>query len=334
MNRITRNDVAERANVSPSTVSRALSNSQQLPKETIERVKKVANELGYQPNLLAKKLATQKSFQLAFAIPCDLKRQALHLDYYSVTLSSCVDAAAKFGYDISIYPYRDDKKSIDRMISMVKSMRLDGFIILGLKVKSKLPMMLKKASVPVIVIGDQQDTQVCSSVVHDPKTGLKELLQRAKGKGYKSLFYIEGDMAYWDAIRQKETLLELLGDSGISLEAVYPGKYSPKATAEIMNRIIQTGKKADFILAANDRSAMGIYDVCFERGMQIPRDVRVVGFDDEKICSIVHPSLTSIQQQRNQAGLLAVKTLLNELDGTTKYEILSLETKYIERESL
>lgn len=127
---LTRKDIAARAGLSPSTVSRALAGSELLPQETIERVRALASEMGYRPNILAKRLAKNRSLQIGFVVRSGIKgRGPFIMSYYSALLDSVVQCAFEHGYTVSIQPIQEEVPGeAERLGELVRSRQLDGLI--------------------------------------------------------------------------------------------------------------------------------------------------------------------------------------------------------------
>ncbi|OGV58215.1 MAG: hypothetical protein A2X49_03365 [Lentisphaerae bacterium GWF2_52_8] len=312
---LTRRDIAARAGVSPSTVSRALSGSSLLPRETIERVCALASEMGYRPNILARRLARNCSLQLGFVVRSGINgRGPFNMSYYSGMLDAVVQCAYGHGYTVSIQPVEEELPGeAERLEELVRSRELDGLIFLGLTKKSPLLSAGCLRGVPFVMLGSPSPLPRQRAVNFDHRQGIAEMLAKLSEFGYKRLFFVEGHPDYLDAGEQKKALLSLLPHTKVRLAEIIPGTYSQRSGWRAVEAIASKLRRRDCVFLANDRMAAGFYRAAYEKGLKIPGDVGVVGCDDDELASIVFPELSTIRQPRGDMGRAAVEMLVGML---------------------
>lgn len=309
---LTRKDIAKVAGVSPSTVSRALAGSELLPVSTIERISGIARELGYHPNVLAKRLATNRSFQIGFAVPSALPgKGTFRTMYFSNILDAVVKEAFSRGYGVSIYPYELEN---DSFITLKTGKHVDGFIFAGLKINSSLPLALANENIPFVTIGSIPDNLKLPSVNYEAANGIREMCEVLKEKRVKRLFFVHGDMNYYDAAEQKKALLEALKKGPLELAGIIRGNYSRGSGYEAAAALSGKLKKKDCVFLANDRMASGFYRYCYEHSIAIPDDVSVIGSDNDDDAYGLFPELTTIEQPRAEMGHYAVSLIISLLE--------------------
>lgn len=314
--KLTRNEIAKAAGVSPSTVSRALAGSPLLPEETIEKIKKIAGKMGYTPNILAKRLAANKSFQIAFAVPLDLMKLSgpFKTSYFSDMLNAITKYSYEEGYSVSVYPYESDaKKFISEFKRLYDGKCIDGIIIMGLKQDSKIPAELAEEKIPTVLAGSYFEKIPLPSVNFEPAPAISEMIKHLEEKGIKKLFFVHGNLSYFDAIKQKNEVLRGIAKSKLQLKIV-SGNYTKSSGCKAAAEIMPEAKQNECVFLANDRMAAGFYRYCHENNIAIPGRISVIGSDDDEFSTFIFPELTTIRQPRMEAGRKAVELLKALID--------------------
>jgi LacI family transcriptional regulator len=315
--RLTRKDIAEKAGVAPSTVSRALAGrTDLLPEETIAHVQKIATEMGYRKNMLASRFASNKSYQIGFVVPLNRYRGVFQLSYYSTILDAIVSEALPRGYTVSIAPIEDTGDTIsDHLQGLIAGRQVDGLVLGGLKQDDPLPDDLERHQIPTVLVGSHYDGTYVGSVNCSPTAAIDELMVKLTDRGYSRIFFVSGDMEYHDAVVQKEALSDAVAKSAIGEVITLEGNYSRRSGYAAAKTIIPEAKDGDCVFLANDRMAMGFYRYCYENGVSIPERIGVIGSDDDEAATALYPDLTTIHQPRQEMGAAAVGLLIDLIEG-------------------
>jgi len=335
MKKLTRKDIAEAAGVSPSTVSRALSDSDLLPEKTIQRIKKIAKKMDYQPNVLARRLASNRSRRIGYVIPKRTTRKGpLQVSYFSTILDSIVNTASEINYDISIYSYENEgPELINSLAGKVYSKEVDGLIFVGLRQDSRIPNYLTRKQIPCILIGNCYENGNARTISCDPFPAHMEMFEVLKGKGYKRLFFVHGDLGYYHAQAQRDSLRKAARQSKFSIAKVLSGNYTRKSGYSAAEKIMKMKKKGDCVFLANDRMATGFYRYCYENKISIPDEIGIIGSDNDEAATALYPDLTTINQPRMAMGRQAVLSLIDRLNGKRIKSII-LKKEFILKDSI
>lgn len=335
MRNLTRNDIAKAAGVSPSTVSRALSGSPLLPKSTIDRVTEIAGRLGYKPNILASRLASNRSFQIGFAVELwkGTRRGPIRMSYYSAILDSMVSAAFERGYNVMVLPYlKDGKSAVAHFSNLILAKHVDGIVFAGLTRKSIIPAELLKRNIPFVVIGSEAVKNKFMSVNTDPFPAMSEMFRALEKRNYRRMFFIEGDPEYYHAASHKDSFMKALGESSLSLAGTVKGDYSRRSGYDSAGKILARKRKGDCVFFSNDRMASGFYMYCYEHKIIIPDDIGVVGSDNDDSASALYPGLSTVEQPRVEMGAAAVNLLVDQLEKKKTGPVI-IANSFIERKS-
>ncbi|HBC88884.1 MAG TPA: hypothetical protein DCZ94_18225 [Lentisphaeria bacterium] len=336
MKNLTRKDIAKAAGVSPSTVSRALSGSPLLPKKTIEHVTRIAAKLGYRPNILARRLASNRSFQIAFAVELwtGTRRGPIQMSYYSAILDAMVSEAFKRNYSVLVQPYTKDEESfVEHFTNLIQTKHADGLVFAGLAIKSGIPAELTRRQLPFVVIGSKPGKDKFVSVNADPYPAMVEMFEVLMAKKYKRIFFVEGDMNFYHAISHRDAFMKALKKSSLKLAGFIEGDYSRRRGYSMAPEIIVDKRKGDCVFFSNDRMATGFYRYCYENKVSIPDEIGVVGSDDDESALVLYPELSTIRQPRVEMGAAAVNLLVDVLEKK-KPEPVVIPNSFIARRSI
>ena len=335
MKNLTRKDIAKAAGVSPSTVSRALARSPLLPKSTIDRVAEIAERLGYRPNILASRLASNRSFQIGFAVELwtGARKGPIRMSYYSTILDSMVSAAFEREYNVMVLPYlKDGKSAVEHFSNLILTKHVDGIVFAGLTRKSIIPAELLKRNIPFVVIGSEAVKNRFVSVNTDPYPAMTEMFGALEKRNYRRIYLVEGDREYYHAVSLRASFMKALGKSSISLAGAFRGDYSRSSGYDSAEKILSGKKNGDCVFFSNDRMASGFYMYCYEHKIVIPDDIGVIGSDNDDSASALYPGLSTIEQPRVEMGAAAVNLLIDQLEKK-KTEPAIIPNGFIERKS-
>ncbi|HOK05290.1 MAG TPA: LacI family DNA-binding transcriptional regulator [Victivallales bacterium] len=334
----TRNDVAKIAKVSPTTVSRALSGSPLIPEKTAARIRKIALQLGYSPNILASRFALKRSFQIAFAIEFNggrVRKGPIQLGYYSGILDGIISSAYPEKYSVLIKPYKEESEI--EALNLIKSWlsrEIDGIIFASLERNSVMIPVLTKSKMPFVIIGSLYKNLPSLTIdFYEPYLSIMKLI---KSKHKQSFIFLAGDKRYEYAIRQEKSLKQAAKKMKLKISAILEGDYSWKCGYSLAPEIIKKEGKNGVAIFANDRMAAGFYRYCYEQNIKIPYDISVVGADKDPVADGLYPSLTTIVQPRLKMGkeafFLLKECIENKEQQNRKNLIISQEV--LLRESL
>ncbi len=338
--KLTRTDIAKAVGVSPSTVSRALAGSALLPKSTIAQVRKVASRMGYRPSVLGRRLAANRSFQIGFVLPLGLHRKGpLQMSYYSTILDGMVSGAYPRGYSVSLHPYeQEDAASASRLADIVAERHVDGLVILGLTQRSCIPGTLLSAGVPFVLIGARPEGDGISSVNCNPAPAIRGMLDALRGGSYRRLYFVHGNLQYYDAVAQRRALEDELGERPFESVEILEGDYSRSSGYKAAERILSSSRRDGFkecVFLANDRMATGFYRYCHERGIRIPDRIGVVGSDGDEAATALHPDLCTMLQPRIEMGRAAAGILIDACeDRRSSSRCMMIDESFLKGKSI
>jgi DNA-binding LacI/PurR family transcriptional regulator len=325
-------DIAHLAGVSTSTVSRALNGSSLVNVETRERIETLARSLKYSVNVGASNLRLQRNRTVAVVLPFDaITRQHVSDPFFVSLLGGLADALTARGYDMLLS--RIDAERLDLAGDLAASGRAMGVILIGQWRHHDQINELATRQAPIVVWGACLPQQSYCTIGGDNITGGKLATEHLIANGCRRIAFF-GDVELpeigqrFEGYRQALTRHGLTPADELKLHAPFIEGSAHAAVAKLINKKIPF----DAIFAASDLLAMEAMSALRERGLQVPRDLAVVGYDDIVLSRYYHPSLTTIRQPVIAGGEAMVDALLKIVDGKRPKSRI-LPTELVIRES-
>ena len=324
-------DLAQIAGVSAGTVSRALAGKSVINTKTRERIQALAREHGFQPNQMASKLRRQKTGVVGVIIPLGHdKQQQISDGFFMTLLGHLADELTDKGYDLMLRRVVPDKDEdwLDRFIG---SGMIDGVIVIGQSNQFARIEDVADGYLPMVVWGNHQEGQRHCVVGADNRLGGRLAAERLIASGATSLAFL-GDTKPFEFAARFAGASDVVEQLGASIEAI-PTHLSPDQTdKEIAAFLTERGADFDGIFAASDTIAFACLRELQRLDIQVPTQMKLVGFDDLPIAAQMLPPLTSIRQDIAAGAHGIVDLLLRRLDGE-ETESLVMPPKLVVRET-
>jgi len=330
-------DIAKLANVSSATVSRVLSNSGYPVSEKLKnRILKVAEEVHYIPNQLGKQLKKNTSMMIGIIIPSIIN------PFYSSVVFGVEEVARQEGFTVIACNSLQDPELEEEYIQTVMEKQVKGLIISSITAdKTKLKRLIDMG-VNVIAIDQKIDEDGISQIEFDHHKGGYLATKHLLDKGHTRIGYATNRLnrpsrkgicrGYSDAM--KEAGLEPLVEEFRSEEEYNP-IFEFETGKDLARRLLDSPQPPTAIFACNDLLAFGVIQELTARGLQVPEDVSVMGFDGIDIGQMIHPPLTTIKQPDYEMGKMACKMLLDMMKGSNSPMFdVTLQPRLIERKSV
>lgn len=306
-------DVAQRAQVSAGTVSNVLTNKRPVAAATRDRVLRAIEELGYQPNLLARSLVNRSSNTLGVV--------AYGLEYYgpSRTLVGIEQQAAALGYSLLLdLLHRPDRQDVDAVLDELTARRVDGIIWAVHEVGDNHAWIdqARLRSLPPIIFLTMEQRPCASIVSTDNRAGACLATQHLIATGHRTIGIVTGPADWWEARerlagwRSALESAELEASSILVVEADWTAASGEAAFAALLAR----RPDIDAVFVCNDQMALGALRFCHTNGRRVPDELSVVGFDNTPESAFFWPALTTVRQHLAELGRVAVNVLHRRID--------------------
>ncbi|WP_340586523.1 LacI family DNA-binding transcriptional regulator [Erythrobacter alti] len=330
--RVTSFEVAERAGVNQSTVSRALSGDPSITDQTRARVQEAADALGYRVDARAARLRSGKTRTIAIVVIARTGMDVTEINpfHYNLLGSTCA-AASSLGYQ-SLVSFQSEPEHFDR--DFIETRQADGMVLLGTSANDAA----WEYHHPIL---DRKDVASWGSrftdhdrTDSDNRQGTRIAVERLMAGGHRKLAFIGDISESQNQFRERfESYCEVLKEAG--LDCGKPVFESASTRMEQGRRsaadLIESGRDFDGIFCASDSLALGVLDMLRERGIAVPDDVGVIGFDGLDNGAYSYPPLTSVEPDFREAGMLLAQKALGKRDRDDKARV---PVKLIERDSV
>lgn len=324
-------EIAAMANVSRTTVSRVLNNSGYVKDEVRKRVLKVIEETGYIPSEHAKSLRTKKTKVIGVILPT-IRTET------SGRLVSGIDAElAKNGYQILLATTNLDYQKEIEYINLLKVRQVDGIILAATNINPALLTAIKELEIPFVAIG--QEIEGVANVLYDDYHAAKEITSLMIEKGHEKVGFIgvdESDRAV--GYLRKQGYLDAMAARSLPIEKEWmqTGIFNIESGRTAMEKIIHTSSiRPTAVFAVTDRLGIGAMEYLLSQGIRVPEEMAIAGIGASEISKYVHPKLTTVDYNNEQAGREAAGLILELLSSDqNKLKKITLNYSVLIRDSV
>lgn len=330
MGKVTLKDVAKVANVSFTTVSRALSGNPEISNETRDRILKICEEMGYTTNYIARSMIKKKTELIGLIVPSIDNPFMSELAYYvEVT-------ARRFGYNLILCNSHPDLTQEQKVMQLMVGHQVDGVLIIPQKPESYENLKRYTALIPSVFLSENLKDQNGSYISVDNQSGTKMGTEYLYKLGHRNILYY--------GCRTGSTTHQLRADGykeacqmlGITPKIVYfeSASSSIELGYEMAHKALDQKREITAVFASTDSNAIGLMQAARERNIRIPEDLSLLGFDNIRLASLPQIDLTTVAQPKEEMAVRAVKMLIRKIEKQSSaptFEII--EPSLVERSS-
>ncbi len=306
---VTIGDIAAATGVSIRTVSRVLNNSPKVNPETREAILAEIARSGFQPSLRARALAAGRSFLIG-VVQGDFNAHVL-----GVFQRGIVEVCAEAGYELIVHPASTEAPDLAESIAaFVRRSRVDGLILLPpISENAAIPQALNSLGVLSVGVAAVRAPGYASVVVSDERSAARQMGEHLIALGHRRIALITGPMRFFSAQEREAGLRDALIAAGLSLPDQYrrEGDYGYDSARLAAASLLDQAQPPTAVFASNDIMAAAVLKTALERGLSLPADLSVAGFDDSDIAVMVSPALTTIRRPFLEMARDATSQLLS-----------------------
>jgi LacI family transcriptional regulator len=326
-------DVARKAGVSRSTVSRVINNDPNVKTSTREHVLKIIEQVRYNPSAVARSMVTGRTQVIGVVVPHEYYVFFNDPYYFPALLEGVSGTATERDYAMLLWVRQSGEDEGIFYRRILQNGLMDGVIIASASTQNPLVAYLLEMSVPLAMVerpGIHED-QV-SYVTIDNARATRDVIEHLIGSGRRRIALVAGTQDNMDGRERLESFREFMSEAGLPNDLIVSGDFQRLTAYEATKTLLD--KDIDAIFACSDMMAQGVYTALQEAGRRIPDDIAVVGFDDLPTAIHLSPPLTTIRQPLREKGAIATGLLLDQIEGKThaaRHVVLS--TELVVRES-
>src|SRR5690625_488352 len=327
---ITIYDVAREANVSMATVSRVVNRNPNVKPTTRKKVMATIEKLGYRPNAVARGLASKKTTTVGTIIP------DISSIFFSELARGIEDIATMYKYNMILSNSDQNKDKELRLINTMLEKQVDGIVFMGGNITEEHVEQISTASVPVVLAATYDGSGKIPSVNIDYEEAAFEATELLMSKGHKHPAFIYG---------QEDIELNNLKFSGykralkaanveVNEDYIINKSYSYEAGINAINQLLSLSEPPTAVFVASDEMALGVIHGAQDRGLVVPKDLEVLGFNNTRLATMVRPTLSTIIQPMYDLGAVAMRLLTKYMNKEEVEESnVILPHRIVERDS-
>jgi LacI family transcriptional regulator len=329
---VTLKEVAEASGVHFSTVSRALNPAtrDRVKPEIASRILQTAQRLGYRPNTLASSLRTRRSYVVGFVVP-DITSLL-----FPPILEGIESTLLREGYMTIVANSANDPDRHRRIVSGMIERQVDGLILATATLQEVVLGDWSEARSPVVLLNRTDESGQVPSVINDDIRGVGLAVRHLAALGHHRIAHVAGP--HWLSTGMMRSRGFQIAMSEVSVAQSRPAIVEASAFTREAGRLacldlIETSPRTTAIVAANDLLALGCYDALAQRGLNCPRDISIVGYNDAPFVDMVSPPLTTVHIKQREMGIEAARLLLSRMGGQHVVSDVLLRPELVVRQS-
>ena len=331
INKPTIKDVAKKSNVSIATVSRILNNLDGYSEDTRKKVLDIMDEIGYQRNAVARNLKVKETRTIGVLLP------RVSTTYYVEILNGIEDFAHLNNYSVIICNVGINGESNLEYLSVLSERQVDGIIVCSLPPKDEFCKKVIEAHIPTIFVSTLSYRYSIPYVKVDDYQAAYSATCYLIENGHKKIAMLGG--AKDDIIAEVPRLngfIQALKDNNIPIKEnlIKEKGFSFREGVEGMEELLKENEKFTAIFASCDDSAVGALSVAHKRGIKIPEDISIIGYDNTNIAEMAYPPLTTVGQPLYEMGKKSVEMLIKRISLNEKVESIIMPFEIVERETV
>ncbi|MEH6908040.1 LacI family DNA-binding transcriptional regulator [Neobacillus drentensis] len=327
---VTIKDIAKLANVSHTTVSRALNDSPLIKPGTKRKIQEIAAQLNYTPNFNAKSLVMQKSYTIGLFFTSI--SNGTSPSFFADTVKG-VNSVINEDYNLFVRGIDDYQD-----FSSIHHRRFDGIILMSQsEVDNAFIYHVLHQKIPMVVINREINDRSLINILSNDREGSCHAVKYLIEKGHKDIAIIEGIKGFKSSLERREGYLEALIDQEIPIRTEYivNGNYDMESGYKAMEKLLSLKNPPTAVFCSNDDMAVGALNAVFAKGLTVPGDISVIGFDDIQSAQYTNPSLTTVKKPIEKISRLGAEKILaavenQEINGEKTF----VETELIVRKSV
>ena len=323
-------EVAEKAGVSVTTVSHVINQSRPVSLELQERVRLAMDELGYQPNRLARSLRRGETHTIGLIIPDGVN------PFFAEVARGIEDTGFEHGYSVILCNSDGDLEKELHYTNVLNAKQVDGIIFVAVGVSHDHINLLQSRGLPVVVVDREVPGVKVSTVITDNQKGGWLATNHLIGLGHHRIACLAGPHNLTPSAARVTGYRKALEQHNLKIneEYILRGDFQYQSGCQRMDQLLEIEVPPTAVFACNDLMATGALCAAVEKGYRVPDDISIVGYDDVELASYTSPPLTTIRQPKYEMGVLAVRMLLENINEPNQdFDYRMLETELVIRKS-
>lgn len=326
-------EIAKRAKVSTATVSRTINRIPTVDPQLAKRVWKVIDELGYYPNTQARALVSGRSRIFGLVV------SEITNPFFPEIVQVFETIAVEHGYEILLTSTVHDPKRMEMSVRRMIERRVDGIAVMTFGMEERLLIEDPKLrDVPLVFVDVGPHAPRISNILIDYQHGIRQAVQHVAALRHERIGFISGPLYLRSALARQNAFETSMREIGFTVhkDSIVEGDHTIDGGMKAMSKLLALKHHPTAVLCSNDLTAIGVMHECHEKGVQIPKELSVVGYDDIRLARYMLPPLTTVRMSQAELARLAFQALLTEVRRKSPSETGAeyvLETSLVLRKS-
>ena len=324
-------DIANEAGISTTAVSKVLNDRGGVSKETEQRVREIAARLNYRPNIVAKSLKTNNTKTIGFVVSDSSQ------SFFASVIKGAEDRAQVLGYNVILVNTNRSGEHEKQAISTLIGKRVDGLLLASsMLTKERDIEFLNSLNIPYVFLVRRSEYGNAPFVGNDNVAGAQTMVEYLIRTGSRKIHFLNMDRESTSSVNRLEGYIRALESHGIPYDAslVHYAKPDIQEGYVVIRRILESGIDVQALFCGCDVLSIGAIEAITERGLRIPEDIRVCGYDDIELAAYLRFPLTTMRQPKEEIGIKGVNVLVNSINQKgDKNKVIVLASDLIIRKS-
>lgn len=306
-------EIARRAKVSTATVSRTINRVPTVDPQLAKRVWKIVEELGYYPNTQARALVSGRTRIFGLIV------SEITNPFFPEIVQSFEDIAVQHNYEILLTSTVHEPKRMEASVRRMIERRVEGVAILTFGMEESLLEGLRFRKVPLVFVDVGPSLPRVSNIKINYLRGIRQAVQHLAALRHERIAFVTGPLSLKSAQARKIAFEESLQEIGMAVDPqlVVEGNHTMEEGMKALAYLAGLKRRPTAVMCSNDMTAIGVMREAYEKGILIPQDLSVIGFDDIRLAQFIIPPLTTIQMSQAELARMAFKALLADVDLKT-----------------
>ncbi|MFC5407130.1 LacI family DNA-binding transcriptional regulator [Cohnella soli] len=336
MRQITIYDIAKEAKVSVATVSRVLNGTAPVKASTRAKIEALIQKYQFQPNAMARSLLSKETGIIGVIVP-DLTNP-----FFPEVFAGAEQEAQESGHTFLLCNTMGSYAKESEYLNIMQEKRVDGIVFIGgrINLKDCEPELVQEVvehanKIPLVLVNGNLKNTELTRVVTDEYTGTLLAMRHLIELGHTQIGFIGGESHMTTTSIKLRAFRKALRDEGIPVreEWILPDSFSVDSGRQMMQKLLDMKEQPTAVCCVNDFTAIGAIKTAVENGLKVPDDISIVGFDDIPLAHHVIPELTTVSQQANELGRMAIKVLRQMMNKGKTKKLTALEPQLVVRQS-
>ena len=303
-------DIARRARVSTATVSRTVNCVPTVDPQLAKRVWSTISELGYYPNTQARALVSGRSRIFGIIV------SQITNPFFPELVQAFESNAVQHNYEILLTSTENDPTRMEHAVRRMIERRVEGVAVMTFGMEEALLDDVKLRQIPLVFIDVGPARPHVSTIRIDYQHGIRQAVQHLASLQHENVAFISGPLQLKSAMARRQAFARSKDEMGLEAreEWIVEGDHTIEGGMATLVRLLATSPCPTAVMCSNDMTAIGVMRKCYEKGIRIPEDLSVIGFDDIRLAQFMLPPLTTVQMSQAELGRLAFLALLTDVE--------------------